>query len=310
MRIISFDDDLTQIARPVVSAGTFDGVHAGHQDILNRLTTLAAETGGESVIVTFEPHPRIALGKDADKLRLLNTPEEKTFLLEKRGIQNLIIHPFTTEFSMVSEQDFIRNFIVGKLHAATLVIGYNHRFGHNRQGSYLSAEKLAGDYGFVVEEMPQRDVLEQSVSSTRIRAAVASGDMAVANSMLGYEYFMSGKVVRGAGRGTHIGYPTANLQIRHPFKLIPARGVYAVRVNIEKRTCNGMCNIGVKPTFKGNAETVEVNVFDFDGDLYEKDLRIAFAERLRDEREFGNAAELAAQLKNDKNKALQILQRE
>lgn len=303
-----FPDNIKGIKSPVVTVGTFDGVHLGHRSILQRLREMADRIHGETVLMTFDPHPRIALGKDADSLRLLNTPEEKASLLESLGIDHIVVIPFTKAFSMQDEHTFIRTYLVDDLAAKILVIGYNHRFGHNREGGFDSLKTYGIRYGFEVEEMPKQTAGDQGVSSTQIRKALLSGDIALAAIMLGYDYSISGEVVDGDHRGRLLGFPTANLLVNNPYKLIPAPGVYAVRVDYQGMTYGGMCNIGSRPTFGGGHLSIEVHIFNFNKDIYHHQLKISFVARLRDEKRFNSAEDLRAQLLLDAKNASGILE--
>jgi riboflavin kinase / FMN adenylyltransferase len=291
-----------------VTVGTFDGIHMGHRSILDRLIEIGKRANGETVVVTFEPHPRIALKKDHEKLKLLNTLEEKAELLEAAGIEHLVIQNFSPGFSGLSEQEFIREYLVKRIHVSTLVIGYDHRFGFKRQGDYDTLSGNAKKYNFQVEEMPEKTVGAGHVSSTQIRTSLIHGDIVYANELLGYRYFITGRIVEGMRLGHKLGFPTANIQVADTYKLIPGHGAYAVKVRFEGKTFNGMCNIGIKPTFDGKTETIEVNIFDFDGDIYGKNIRISFIDRLREEKKFAGIEELQKQLANDRALALKILE--
>jgi len=295
------------LQKTVVTVGTFDGVHLGHKSILDRLKEIALKKGGETVLATFEPHPRTVLGKGSDNLKLLNTPEEKEELLSRAGIGHMVILPFTMEFSRQDEHTFIRKYLVDYLHVSQLVIGYNHRFGHRRNGNFTSLQDYGNKYGFEVEEMPKKDVGEVAVSSTQIRDLLNIGDVTGANRMLGYHYPLSGCVVSGKKIGRTLGFPTANMKIIYPKKLIPSQGVYAVVVDFEKKLYRGLCNIGTQPTFEGKSEVVEVNILDFEGDLYNKTLKIRFVERLREERKFDSKEALTAQIDADRRQAVALL---
>jgi len=292
----------------VVTIGTFDGVHAGHQVIIKRLITEAKKNNGESVILTFFPHPRMVLYPDNHELRLLNTISERIEMLSKTGIDHLIIHPFSIEFSRLSATDFVRDVLVNQLKVAKLIIGFDHHFGRNREGSFEQLDELAPLYGFGVEEIPAQEIQQINISSTKIRHSLICGEINAANKFLGYHYFMNGKVVAGNKMGRELGFPTANLKVDEWYKLIPANGVYAVKVKIYESSYNGMLNIGSRPTINGSDVTIEVNIFNFDEDIYNKDIRIEFFERIRDEHKFDELSALKNQLQIDKNNALQILQ--
>ncbi|HHL52503.1 MAG TPA: bifunctional riboflavin kinase/FAD synthetase, partial [Flammeovirgaceae bacterium] len=275
----------------IVTSGTFDGVHIGHQKILNTLQDIAAATGGETVLITYWPHPRLVLNPEAH-IKLLTTFDEKSRVLEGFGLDHLIKIPFTKEFARTSSLDFIRNILVNGIGTHTLVIGYDHRFGHNREGNFESLKANAANYGFRVEEIPRQDVDNVGVSSTKIRKALWQGDIRTANAFLGWEYCLNGTVVPGAQRGRQIGFPTANIQINDPLKLIPADGVYAVRVILDNKLYRGMLNIGNRPTVDGAQHAIEVHILDFDGNLYDRPIRIKMVARIRPEKRFADMNEL------------------
>ena len=291
---------------PVVTTGTFDGVHLGHQQIILRLKEVAKKCDGETVLLTFFPHPRMILFPDYKPL-LLNTLEEKISLLGKSGIDHLIVHPFDREFSMLSSKEFISEILVGKLHTKKLVIGHDHHFGKNREGSFAHLKEFGPIYGFDVEEIPAREVENTNVSSTKIRQALQNGDVETAFAFSGYRYQLSGTVVKGRMVGRSIDFPTANLGINDPYKLIPADGVYAVYVNRAGEKLKGMLNIGMRPTVDGKARTIEVNIFDFNADLYGETLTLEFVKRLRDEQKFDSIEALKKQLILDREKSIEIL---
>ncbi len=290
----------------IVTSGTFDGVHIGHQKILNTLQDIAAATGGETVLITYWPHPRLVLNPEAH-IKLLTTFDEKTRVLEGFGLDHLIKIPFTKEFARTSSLDFIRNILVKGIGTHTLVIGYDHRFGHNREGNFESLKANAANYGFRVEEIPRQDVDNVGVSSTKIRKALWQGDIRTANAFLGWEYCLNGTVVPGAQRGRQIGFPTANIKINDPLKLIPADGVYAVRVILDNKLYQGMLNIGNRPTVDGAQHAIEVHILDFKGNLYDHPIRIKMVERIRPEKRFADMNELREQLVKDRQLAQKIL---
>ncbi|MEO5644036.1 MAG: bifunctional riboflavin kinase/FAD synthetase [Bacteroidia bacterium] len=308
MKVYSTISEFNPAANSVVTTGTFDGVHLGHQQIIKRLKETAEKNDGETVLLTFFPHPRMVLFPDYKPL-LLNTPEEKTILLEKAGIDHLIVHPFNREFSMLSSKEFIEEILVSALHTKKLVIGYDHHFGKNREGSFGHLKEFGPIYGFDVEEIPAQEVKNTEVSSTKIRQALMSGDVETANSFLGYGYMLSGTVVKGRMIGRSIDFPTANLQVHDPYKLVPADGVYAVKVKRGTEELNGMLNIGMRPTVDGKARTIEVNILDFNADLYGETLTLEFVKRLRDEIKFDGIESLKQQLKKDREQTRKILSR-
>jgi riboflavin kinase / FMN adenylyltransferase len=307
MKVYTSLNDLPKLKKTVVTIGTFDGVHIGHRRIIERIRDLAAERKGESVILTFFPHPRMVLYPDDPQVKLLNTVEEKIDLMRKHGVDNLIIHPFSREFADLTYKEFVRNILVRKIGAGTLVIGYDHHFGKNRQGGFEELKALAPLYGFDLEEIPEQDVDNVAVSSTKIRNALLIGDISTAGSYLGHDYSITGKVVKGRQLGRSLGFPTANLEVKETYKLIPANGIYAVLVELGKEMLKGMMSIGFNPTVSGKERTIEVNIFDFDKDIYNKNLRVFFKARLRDEIRFGSLEELKAQMIMDKEITIKIL---
>jgi riboflavin kinase/FMN adenylyltransferase len=295
--------------RPVVTIGTFDGVHLGHHKVLNRLKQIACETDGETVVFTFYPHPRLVLSPEENNLRLLTTLDEKIDLLHKAGIDHLIMYPFTLEFSKLSYADFVRRVLVEEIKTHYLVVGYDHRFGKNREGSFEYLLKCSEKYRFQVEKLDVLLVDELNISSTRIRNALETGDITLANEYLGYAYTLHGRVVEGQRLGRTIGFPTANIESSDINKLIPGYGVYAVEIKFNGLSYKGMLNIGTRPTFNQNADrrSIEVNIFDFDGELYGKEVTIAFRAKIRDERKFPGKDALVEQLYRDKATAYAIL---
>lgn len=288
------------VKNPVITVGTFDGVHLGHQKIIERLKSKAAELGGETVVVTFDQHPRMVLAPDDDSVKLINTNERKYERLRSAGIQHLVILPFTKEFSQLPWQTFIKEIIVDRLGAAWLVIGYDHRFGHDREGSKADMTEMGRQYQFGVEEVDEFIMDGLPVSSTRIRQALVIGNVTEANRLLGYEYSITGKVVHGNRIGHQLGFPTANLEVEDKYKLIAANGVYASRVEYHGRSFLGMSNIGVRPTINDSKFAVEVNIFDFDNEIYGESLTVSFVERVRNELRFDSLQQLSDQLKRDK----------
>ena len=291
----------------VVTSGTFDGVHLGHQKILQRVLEIAERINGETVLITFWPHPRLVLFPEEHKLRLLSTFEEKAKLLRELGIDHLISIPFTKEFSELSSQEFIENVLVNKIKCKKLVIGYDHRFGKNREGSfeYLQANHLK--FGFELEEIPRQDVDDIGISSTKIRKALEAGDVTMALNYLGRPYELNGLVIKGQQIGRSIGFPTANIHIPNDYKLVPRDGVYAVQAAVNGNLYKAMLNIGNRPTVDGSKKTVEAHLFDFQGDLYDMQITIYFKAFLREERKFDGLEELKAQLKLDQITAKKLL---
>jgi riboflavin kinase/FMN adenylyltransferase len=291
-----------------VTTGTFDGVHLGHKIIIERLIAAARTIGGESVLLTFYPHPRMVLFPDDDQIKMLNTPIEKENLLQASGIDHLVVIPFTKEFSRLSSLEFVRNILSNTLKAKKLVIGYDHHFGRNREGSFAHLLEFGSLYGFQVEEIPAQDIDHVAISSSKIRQALASGDLNTANSYLGYEYNITGKVIKGKQLGRTIGYPTANIEINDSYKLIPAIGVYAVKIKYALNIYNGMLSIGKNPTVTENGPlTIEVNIFDFDLEIYNKQITVYFYKKLRDEEKYDSINQLKSQLAVDKENAIKYL---
>ena len=307
MKVYQDLEQFDKLPYAVVTSGTFDGVHVGHQKILARLEEVRRTSGGESVLLTFWPHPRQVVVKDGNPPRLLTTIEEKIALLARYGVEHLIIIPFTKEFSQLSSDQFVRQVLVEKIGTKKLVIGYEHRFGRQREGSYEYLVQHAPSYGFEVDEIPPHDVEHVTVSSTRVPNALLVENVRVANEYLGRPYALSGTVVRGNQLGRTIGYPTANIRVNDEYKLIPADGVYAVRVGLREQVYGGMLNIGVRPTVNGTLRTVEVHLFDFDMDIYDEELTLYFAEKLRAEQKFGGLDTLKVQLRQDEADARNLL---
>jgi riboflavin kinase / FMN adenylyltransferase len=299
--------DFPSIEYPVVTSGTFDGVHVGHQKILYRIRELARKNNGETVLLTYWPHPRLVLYPKEHQLRLLSTFEEKVKLLRDFGIDHLIVLPFTPEFSQMGSVDFIQNILVEKIQTKCLVIGYDHKFGKNREGSFDYLQAHSAELGFSIEEISRQDVDDMGVSSSKIRTAVEGGDLPTATSYLGRPYSLTGEVVIGQQIGRSIGFPTANIQVKDDYKLLPKNGVYAVTIQVDDQQYKGMLNLGNRPTVAGEQKTIEVHLFDFSGDLYQKTVTVNFIQFLREEIKFADLEALKAQLKRDQEKALQEL---
>jgi len=286
----------------VLTIGTFDGVHIGHQKIIERLNQIKRSSTERSVILTFYPHPRRVLDHSTD-IKMLTTLNEKIELLERFGLDDLIIEPFTKEFSRLSALDFVRNILVHQLHLKRLVIGYDHHFGKNREGNFEQLTEFGELYGFHVEKISAQEIENVSVSSTKIRKALESGDILTANKYLGYNYLLTGNIVRGQGIGRKINYPTLNLEIEEDYKLIPKKGVYIVRSHIMKATVYGLMNIGYRPTVGGKGQTIEVHLLDFKKDMYGNKMQIEVMHRIRDEKKFESIEELAQQISTDEKSA-------
>jgi riboflavin kinase/FMN adenylyltransferase len=300
-------EEFKATCKTAVTTGTFDGAHTGHKVVIEQLINAAKKIEGESVILTFFPHPRMVLYPDDQDLRLLNTIKERISLLEKSGIDHLIVHPFSKEFSRLSSTEYVRDILVNKLNVSRLVIGYDHQFGRNREGSFKHLQELAPLYNFTVEEIAAQEIQQVNISSTKVRNSLLSGEIQAANQFLGYNYFIKGTVVDGNKMGRTIGFPTANIKVDEWYKLIPAKGVYAVKINLEGKIFSGMLNIGNRPTLdKSNLETIEVNIFNFEKDIYNKEVTIEFYERVRDEQKFESITILQQQLEIDKKNIIQI----
>jgi riboflavin kinase/FMN adenylyltransferase len=294
----------------LITIGTFDGVHGGHQQIIQLMKSEAAKAAGETVIITFHPHPRKIVGAQKAPIYLLNTLDEKIALLEKYGIDHLVVVPFTEAFASQSAEDYIADFLVTTFHPHTIIIGHDHRFGKGRTGDFKLLEDKAPEYGYEVKEIPGYMLQDMTISSTMIREALLQGDIDTANHLLSYDYFFSGKVVEGNKLGRTIGYPTANILVADENKLIPGNGVYAVLIKNEKlgiMHLGGMMNIGVRPTVDGTKRTIEVNIFDFDQDIYGETLTITLKKHLRSEVKFNGLDALKAQLAKDREEALEAL---
>lgn len=306
MKIYSNISEFTGVDRPIITTGTFDGVHFGHRKIIDRLTKIADFNEGESVILTFSPHPRMVLFPDDHGLQLINTIDEKIELLQKAGVQHLIIHPFTVEFSRMTSIQFVRDILVSQFNTHKLVIGYDHHFGRNREGSFEHLKEYSPLYGFEVEEIPVQLLDDVGVSSTKIRNALLLGKVDLANDYLGYQYPISGHVVNGKQIGRKIGFPTANLLVEDSTKLIPKEGVYSVDVLIENVKHQAMMNIGYSPTVGASSHShrLEVHVFDFDQDIYGQNIKVFFKKRIRDEIRFESLELLKEQLVKDKDQIL------
>ncbi len=299
MKIFTSIKSFHAAKQTVVTIGTFDGVHIGHRKIIEKLIHNAANLDCESLILTFFPHPRMVLKGKSDIL-LLNTLDEKEYLLEQIGLDNLVIHPFDAEFSQLEAAEFVKSVLVDQFNIRKIIIGHDHRFGRNRSANIDDLILYGKKYGFEVEQIPVQEIDAVSVSSTKIRSAILDGDMALANNYLGYDYYLTGTVVKGKQLGRTIGYPTANIKIVEDYKLIPKIGVYVVTSIIDDQLIFGMMNIGNNPTVGGQQLSIEVNFFDIDMDLYEKTLRISILHRIRDEHKFESVQILKEQLGRDK----------
>ena len=306
MEVIENYKNFNHSKNSIVTIGTFDGVHIGHRKIIEELVATAKKENCNSVLLTFFPHPRMVLQKD-NSIQLINTIDERIEILKKTGLDYLIIQPFDKEFSRLSALDFVRDILVNHLRTFQLVIGYDHRFGKNREGDFEQLEEYGEMYDFSVQEIPAQDINAVSVSSTKIRKALDQGEITKVTEYLGYSFSISGIVVKGDRLGNTIGYPTANLEVKENYKLIPKKGAYLVKSNIKGVCVYGMMNIGFRPTVKGICQTIETHFFDLDADLYGEQLEIELIAFLREEQKFASLDALKTQLALDKNKSLDLL---
>lgn len=294
----------------IVTSGTFDGVHVGHQKILARIREIREKNQGETVLITFWPHPRIVLSNGNTDLKLLSTLDEKAHLLEQQGIDHLVVLPFTKEFSQLSPDEFIKQVYVQGVGTQKLAIGYDHRFGKNREGSFDYLKENAGIYGFEIEEISRLDIEDIVISSTKVRKALLAGNIKTANQYLGHTYSIEGEVIHGDKIGRTIGFPTANLNIPESFKLIPADGIYAVEAEVNKQPLKGMLYIGNRPTLAGEPQQrIEVNLFDFDQDIYEQKIKLSLVEKIRGDEKLDSIEALKLKLQDDERKSRAVLGR-
>lgn len=307
MKLFHSITDFHSTKKTILTLGTFDGVHIGHKKILERITQNTENGKYESLVLTFFPHPRMVL-QEKSEIKLLNTISEKSKLLKETGIENLVIHPFDESFSRLTAEEFVSTILVDQFHIQKIIIGYDHRFGRNRTANIDNLIAFGAQYGFEVEQISAQEIQDVSVSSTKIRKALLDGNMALANEYLGYSYFLTGEVVKGKQLGRTIGFPTANIQIEEDYKLIPKTGVYVVKTLIDQKEIFGMMNIGFNPTVNGQKQTIEVNLFDFDGTIYGQKLQISLLKYLRKEQKFGSVDLLKEQLNLDKKTALEFVE--
>jgi riboflavin kinase/FMN adenylyltransferase len=300
MRIFNGLVGVEKIKKPVITIGTFDGVHLGHQKIIENLVQTANEVGGESVLMTFSPHPRMVLFPDSHNLQLIQTEEEKYKKLATTGIENCIIFPFTFEFSRLSAMEFVRDILVNKLNIHTIIIGYDHQFGRNREGNISYLQEVSSIYDFQAVEIPAREIDAVNVSSTKIRRAILEGEIELANQYLGNPHILTGKVIQGNQLGRTIGFPTANIQVNDATKIIPGNGVYLVQVHYREFLLNGIMNIGVRPTVGESVENrIEIHIFDFNEDIYGQELQVLVIKKVRNEFKFDSVDQLASQIAED-----------
>ena len=290
----------------VVTIGTFDGVHIGHQKIIKRLINTGKSKGLKSVILTFFPHPRMVLQKDSN-IKLINTIDERRNILDDLGLDYLLIKKFTHQFSRLSAEDFVKEILVEKLNAKKVIIGYDHRFGRNRNADINDLKTFGESFGFEVEEISAQDINDVAVSSTKIRSALTDGEIHKANAYLGYNFMLTGKVTKGKSLGKELGFPTANIEIEEDYKIIPKQGSYIVNSMIKDTLVYGMMNIGMNPTVNGRKQTIEVHFFDFDDDIYEDTIKIYLLHRIRDEEKFESLEALKLQLAKDKETAIEYI---
>lgn len=315
-------NNLPAFKNPAVTIGTFDGVHTGHLQVIHQLKKEAELNGGESVIITFDPHPRMVLSRNQNRqsIQLLTTLSEKTELIAREDIDHLVVVPFTLEFSNQTAEEYISDFLVKKFNPKTIIIGYDHRFGNNRTGDYKLLEKYQKEFNYVVKEIPEHVLNHITISSTKIRTSLQTGDLETAKECLGYDYFFEGKVVDGNKLGRTIGYPTANLEIENKNKLIPENGIYAVTLEIgdysqndgkafvSQSFHNGMMSIGIRPTIEDNRRTIEVNIFDFNKEIYGRIVRVYVKYYLRNEERFDTMEQLKNQIDRDEINSRSLLQ--
>ena len=316
-------EQLPAFRNAVITIGTFDGVHMGHRQIIDKLKSEAKAINGETVIITFHPHPRKVISSTILGVRLINTLNEKIGLLEQLGIDHLVVVPFTDAFANQPAEEYVKNFLIHRFHPHTIIIGYDHRFGKERKGDYLLLEKMAGEFNFILKEIPKHVLEEISISSTRIREALLAGKIEIADKLLGYDFFFSGTVIHGNKLGRKLGYPTANLKIEDEEKITPGNGIYAVYVEVEEPKSEvrgqrldpglqtpllkGMMSIGFRPTVDGKQRVIEVNIFDFDNEIYEQQLKVYVKKYLREEEKFDSLEELVKQIDQDKIESLKVL---
>lgn len=299
MSILQHSASFSPKTKTTVTVGTFDGVHLGHQKIIAKLVAAAKKNGSASTLLTFDPHPRKVVQPNAT-VTLIQTLEERAETLAHLGLQHMVVHPFTKAFSQLSAADYVKEFLVDMLDIDQIIIGHNHRFGKNRTASVEDLQHFGNIYGFKVTQISAEEIDNISISSTKIRTALAMGDVATAHAFLGHPFTLSGSVIEGQQRGRTIGFPTANIAVNHPDKIIPKNGVYAVRVHLKNTERLGMMNIGTNPTVNGEHRSIEVHIFDWSDDIYNKPIQVSLIERIRDELKFDSIEALRKQLEKDK----------
>lgn len=307
MRVFKELDRLPEFKNAIITIGTFDGVHLGHQQLIHRIRELADQRAGENIIITFHPHPRFVINPDDRSLKLINTLEEKLELLEKYGVDNVIVAPFSVEFSQIPAIEYVKDFLVGNFHPAVITIGYDHRFGRNRSGGIELLKEYAKVFDYEVEEISAEMIEDMTISSTKIRNAIESGEVEMARALLGHYFSLRGYVTKGRQVGHQLGFPTANIELTVDYKIVPQTGVYAAWAKYEGKRFPAMMNIGYRPTFEGSDKTIEVHILDFDKDIYGEELQVDFVKMIREESKFDGADALKAQLQKDQEAAQQIL---
>jgi riboflavin kinase / FMN adenylyltransferase len=306
-----FINNAERLSNTVLTVGTFDGVHAGHRVLINKVVDVAKTNNARSVIVTFDPHPREIINPGAAGIKLLSSLDERRELLADIGVDVMVVIPFDRDFSLLSSEEFVKNIIWKKVGVSHFIIGYDHHFGRNREGTIDTVNRLGKELGFDCFVVSKQEVGDKTVSSTAVRKAIMEqGDMELAASFLERYYILNGKVIHGDKRGKEIGYPTANIQPDNPAKAIPKQGVYAVWVRSDQKFYPGMMNIGKRPTFEGSTEVMEVHIFGFNNDIYGRDIHVQFVKRLRDEKAFSSVGDLIEQLKKDEHKARIVLKKQ
>ena len=306
MKIYKSIDEYNESKSSVVTIGTFDGIHKGHQKVFNKVINASKQSNLSSVVLTFFPHPRIILNKYND-IKMIDTLDEKIDHLEKIGIDHLVIHPFDKKFSLLSADQFIKDYLVEKLKLKHIIIGYDHRFGKGREASITDLKKYSSEFNFVVDEIDAQEIEKIAISSTKIRKSINEGDLETTRVYLGRFFSLTGKVVKGDGLGKQIDYPTANIKIEENYKIIPKDGVYYIKTTIDNKLYNGMMNIGHRPTIGSKEKSIEVNLFNFNRDIYGKIISINVIKKIRDEKKFSSIEALKAQLAKDQEHCLKLI---
>lgn len=307
MKVYHKLSDFKALTHAVVTSGTFDGVHIGHQKILKSLNEVAAAKNGESVVMTFWPHPRMVVSRDSQQLKLISTISEKIELIEQAGVNHLLVVPFTREFSELSAEKYIQEVLINTIGTKTMVIGYDHRFGKNREGGFDYLAANSPRFGISLHEIPRQEIEHLTISSTKVRNAVLDGNVKLAANLLGRNYEFTGIVAKGRQLGRQLGFPTANVQVKESYKLLPGNGVYAVRVKVRGKIKNGVMNVGNRPTVEGIGKTQEVHIFNFDSDIYGEVVTVELVAYIRKEQKFSSLDELKHQINSDSETALRFL---